>query len=103
MQQLTHQDITQALSLQGDNLLIALPLPSTPLKTTQWTERFAALFDFTCYEADWGADRYQIRLRNNDVECLLCIEWLCEAMWLTPLGQSHSATFLKDWLYQKKS
>ncbi len=103
MQQLTHQNIIQALSIQGNNLLIELPLPSTPLKTTQWAEGFATLFDFTCYEADWGADRYQIRLRNNDVECLLCIEWLCEAMWLTPLGQSHSATFLKDWLYQKKS
>lgn len=98
MSHLSKIDLLHAASLEGENIQFTLSLPQTPLKTTQWAQRFATLFSFTIGEPDWGADRFQVRLVNDSTECLLCIEWLCEAIWVSPLGSNQDAASLLTYL-----
>ncbi len=88
------------------NVLIPLPLPVNPLKTEQWVTRFSELFSFTRSTPDWGADRYQVVLSSQQgdvqLQCVLCIEWLCEAIWLEPIGIQQSPQALIDYLMTAK-
>ena len=91
-------NLNHAIQLTEHGVTLALPLPQTPLKTQQWVAQFGARFALNLGEPDWGADRYQIALSNEVVSCLLCIEWLCEAIWLEPLGASESPQQLHRYL-----
>lgn len=99
---LTINDIRQHTVVSEHSVEIRLSLPTTPLKTQQWTEQFCQLFNFTLSEADWGADRFQAILTaqssNTDLQCMLCIEWLCEAIWLEPIGTQQSPGVINDYL-----
>ncbi len=90
MQQLTKTALQQAFTRRDGVIEVSLPLPETPLKAQQLTQALANHFALTPGEADWGADRYQVALNtsgnNNELRCILCIEWLCEAIWLEPTG-----------------
>ncbi|GEA07369.1 hypothetical protein KUL42_21300 [Alteromonas sp. KUL42] len=104
MQQLTRQDVLSHLSVHNETLEIRLPLPSTPLKTKQWVAQFATLFCFHCTEGDWGADRYQVMLsaseEEHELRCILCIEWLCESIWLEPTGVQQNTETLANYLHR---
>jgi len=72
------------------------------LKTQQWVSHFCSLFNFSISETDWGADRFQaiITTQSSDTafQCMLCIEWLCEAIWLEPIGTQQSTRAIFDYL-----
>ncbi|MFZ8201176.1 hypothetical protein [Alteromonas portus] len=105
MQNFTKEDIQQHAVVNEQSLEIRLTLPTTPLKTQQWAARFCAMFNFKLSETDWGADRFQALLTANkgdaDMQCMLCIEWLCEAIWLEPVGTQQSTSAIFHYLFQK--
>lgn len=90
MQQLTRTAIQQALIRHDEVIVLSLALPETPLKAQQLTQALTKHFALIPGDADWGADRYQVVLNtsgnNNELRCILCVEWLCEAIWLEPTG-----------------
>ena len=94
MQPFTKSDIQQHAVVNEHSVEIRLALPSTPLKTQQWVEQFCELFHFSLSDTDWGADRFQalVTTQSDDThfQCMLCIEWLCEAIWLEPIGTQQS-------------
>lgn len=109
-------DIISALHTTQSSVQIAVPLPMSPLKTEQWVNQFTSHFSFQPSQPDWGADRYQVVLTSADqgpstsdkkaFQCLLCIEWLCEAIWLEPIGNEHvgmtqNPGFISDYLKQQ--
>ena len=102
MQNLTKEDIQQHAVVNEQSVEIRVALPLTPLKTQQWAEQFCQLFNFTLSEADWGADRFQAILTaqssNTDLQCMLCIEWLCEAIWLETIGTQQSPGVINDYI-----
>lgn len=91
-------NLIHAIQPTEHGVTLKLPLPQTPLKTQQWVAQFCAHFALNEGEPDWGADRYQVVLSNETVSCLLCIEWLCEAIWLEPLGANQSPQQLHHYL-----
>lgn len=99
MQQLTIQNIKAASFSENNLMRINLPLPTTPLKTEQWINTFCLLFNLRPSNAEWGADRYQVTLSNSEFSCLLFIEWLCEAIWLEPIG-NHVSSSIYDYLFK---
>lgn len=101
MQQLTIQNLKALSKINGQALFIDTPLPSTPLKTQQWEQTFCTLFDLTATNQEWGADRYQVTLSNDSFSCMLFIEWLCEAIWLEPIGSNENAQDLYDYLFDE--
>lgn len=86
MQQLTIENIKAASFIEKNLMRINLPLPPTPLKTEQWVATFCTLFNLRATNAEWGADRYQVTLSNSDFSAILFIEWLCDAIWIEPIG-----------------
>jgi hypothetical protein len=102
MQHLIASDVIAALRNTESSVEITLPLPSTPLKTEQWVTQFVSLFQFQASQADWGADRFQVVLTSlidqQPFQCLLCIEWLCEAIWLEPIGSGQRPQIIGDYL-----
>ena len=104
MQKLTKEDILQHALVNEGSVEIRAALPATPLKTQQWVEQFCALFNFKLSEADWGADRFQAVVTasasDTDLQCMLCIEWLCEAIWLEPIGTQQSPSVIFNYLLQ---
>ena len=105
MHNFTKQDIQKNAAINEQSLEIRLSLPTTPLKTQQWVEQFCGLFDFKLSETDWGADRFQAVITANkggtDLQCMLCIEWLCEAIWLEPIGTQQSPSIILNYLIQQ--
>ena len=105
MQNLTKEDIQQHAVVNEQSVEIRVALPLTPLKTQQWAEKFCGLFDFKLSETDWGADRFQPVITANkgdtDLQCMLCIEWLCEAIWLEPIGTQQSPSIILNYLIQQ--
>ena len=101
MQQLTIQNLKALSKINGQALFIDTPLPSTPLKTQQWEQTFCTLFNLTATNQEWGADRYQVTLSNGSFSCMLFIEWLCEAIWLEPIGSNENAQDLYDYLFDE--
>lgn len=86
MQQLTAQTYKNFLHKQDDIILVNTDIPATPLKARQLVDALCNGSGFSQLAPDWGADRYQVMLVKQDIRCLLCIEWLCEAVWLEPTG-----------------
>ncbi|GGW84356.1 DUF3630 family protein [Alteromonas halophila] len=82
MQQLTAADLRLALIISDDVISLKLPLPAGVAATNQWVKQFCALTGCHLLNHEWGADRYQAHLQCNNYRLLLCIEWLCEAIWL---------------------
>lgn len=82
MQQLTQESLLSALSKSEQVIQVALPLPATPGKATLWLTQFSRLIGLQVNGTEWGADRLQATLANEDIRCRLCMEWLCEAIWL---------------------
>lgn len=105
MQNLTKEDIQQHAVVNEQSVEIRVALPLTPLKTQQWAEKFCGLFDFKLSETDWGADRFQAVITakkgDTDLQCMLCIEWLCEAIWLEPIGTQQSPSIILNYLIQQ--
>lgn len=105
MQNLTKEDIQQYTVVNEQSVEIRVALPSTPLKTQQWAEQFCTLFNFKLSETDWGADRFQAVVTANegetDLQCMLCMEWLCEAIWLEPIGTQQSTSAILHYLFEK--
>ncbi|WP_394223457.1 hypothetical protein [Alteromonas gracilis] len=108
MQPFTIRDIQQHAVVNEQSVEIRLALPATPLKTQQWVQHFCALFGFSLSETDWGADRFQAIVTsqsqdasqpcNTHFQCMLCIEWLCEAIWLEPVGTQQSPNTVYQYL-----
>lgn len=104
MQQLSPSVLTQALTVRGDVILIDLPLPASIAATNQWLNRFCTLTGAAVTGQEWGADRFQAHLRLSDKALMLCIEWLCDAMWLEPdAGEARSAAELAAYLVDNVS
>tara|TARA_Y100000296_G_scaffold53078_2_gene60809 strand:+ start:2267 stop:2584 length:318 start_codon:yes stop_codon:yes gene_type:complete len=105
MSPLSKEQLKHHLFLGEQSVEVCLPLPQTPLKTQQWAAHFAAAFDFSLSQADWGADRYQATLTSvstaPSIQCILCIEWLCDAIWLEPIGAQQSPRHLFNYFVQK--
>lgn len=105
MQPLLASNVIAALRNTELSVEIILPLPTTPLKTEQWLSQFVSLFHFQASQADWGADRFQVVLTSlkgyQPFQCLLCIEWLCEAIWLEPIGSEQHPNIISDYLKEQ--
>jgi len=86
VQQLTAQTYKDFLQQQNDIILVNTEVPATPLKAKQLVDALCHGSGFSQLAPDWGADRFQVMLVKQDIRCLLCIEWLCEAVWLEPTG-----------------
>lgn len=82
MQQLTAQQLCQAMVVDGDIIHLRLSLPDSVAATHQWISQFCALSHARLQDQEWGADRYQAHIYCGSARLLLCIEWLCEAIWL---------------------
>lgn len=102
MQQLTVPSVIGNAVVTENAIEFKLPLPSSPLKTQQWVDEFCQQFVFTQAEADWGADRFQVTLSTPELHCMLCIEWLCEAIWLEPIGTNQDTQRLYAYLCAQK-
>lgn len=102
MQQLTRADLQAVASQTADSIQLALPLPVTPLKTEQLASQIGAALGMNSSTPDWGADRFQVCLSNQQMRCVLCIEWLCEAIWLEPTGTTDLAGLWR-WLSQTQA
>jgi hypothetical protein len=104
MPKISKDEILNAMHITQHSVEIHLPLPPTPLKTQQWANEFAHQFNLEQSEFDWGADRFQVVLNTQQhephLQCILCIEWLCEAMWLEPIGAQQSPQVLADYFRQ---
>ncbi|MEC8375083.1 MAG: hypothetical protein VX078_09795 [Pseudomonadota bacterium] len=103
MQQLTRSTVLNSMRVGETSIEIMQPLPSTPLKTQQWVDNFKQLFSLEASESDWGADRFQVVLSSASsdpfFQCVLCIEWLCESMWLEPIGTQQDTAALVRYLH----
>ncbi|AXR08163.1 DUF3630 family protein [Salinimonas sediminis] len=86
MQQLTAAALRSAIQRNDNHLSVALPLPASVAQATHLAEHIAQSGGFTVGPTHWGADRLQVMLIKQDISALLCIEWLCEAMWIEPTG-----------------
>lgn len=106
MQQLTKSALLDSMRVGEASIEIKQPLPTTPLKTQQWVNAFTQLFSLTASESDWGADRFQVVLSSTKApsffQCVLCIEWLCEAIWLEPIGTQQSTTELMQYFSEHR-
>lgn len=91
MQQLTAWQLSHAIILEGDVIHLRLPLPDSIADTHQWVTQLCALSNARLQDQEWGADRYQAHIYCGSFRLLLCIEWLCEAIWLErDAGETHS-------------
>jgi hypothetical protein len=103
MQQLTRSTVLSSMRVGETSIEIMQPLPSTLLKTQQWVDNFKQLFSLEASESDWGADRFQVVLSSTSsdpfFQCVLCIEWLCESMWLEPIGTQQDTAALVCYLH----
>ncbi len=86
MQQLTPGGLRSVMHCHDRHISIALPLPDSVAQATRLAEHIARSGGFTVGSTHWGADRLQVMLIKQDISALLCIEWLCEAMWIEPTG-----------------
>lgn len=88
MQQLTPQAIASALVCEGGIVRWSGSMPSTQQQAVSLCHHIARLLQARQGENDWGADRLQVRLIADEFEMLFNVEWLCEAVWLEPVGAS---------------
>jgi len=102
MQQLNVTNIMKASHPESKILRIDLPLPSTPLKTEQWLTQFCQCIGAYATNCEWGADRFQATLNNENLSCLLFIEWMCDAIWIEPIGTGTTADEIYKHLFHRK-
>lgn len=86
MQQLTAQYIRAHLVKQGEQFVWHGEFPRTQPHAVSLQHHMAKCLNATAGELDWGADRLQVRLSTTKFDVLFNIEWLCEAVWLEPIG-----------------
>lgn len=98
MQQLTSEALRLAYRREGDVVRILLPLPHTPAATLRWVSQFATVTNATLQSEEWGADRFQSTLFTGELQILINIEWLCDAIWLELIaGGDNAGDKLWDW------
>ena len=98
MQQLTPPAIANALVCEPCIIRWAGPMPATQQQAVGLCHNIARLLNARQGENDWGADRLQVRLVADDFELLFNVEWLCEAVWLEPVGASNAHISKADML-----
>lgn len=103
MQQLTLTSLKQGVQLQEESLRIDLPLPDNLAKARQFIRQFCQLVQGEASNEYLGADRLQVTVRVFDIDYLLCIEWLCDAMWLTASDNTSNDTLasLYNWIHSQ--
>ncbi|WP_421133193.1 hypothetical protein [Alteromonas sp. A079] len=103
--QLTKSTILDGLEPHDQSVVIAIAMPSTPLKTAQLINAFCTFFNCSAQPTDWGADRCQTILSPIDDSLSLCflmhVDWLCDAIWLEPLGKNQDINALVQYLTTK--
>jgi hypothetical protein len=93
MQQLTPRQLGKSLQYETDAITINLPLPKEQSEGKDFCLMLIDGLQARCQSLDIGADRVQGVLYLGDESALLHIDWLCEAIWLTPVGeQGHNYT-----------
>ncbi|MBU3023684.1 DUF3630 family protein [Aestuariibacter sp. A3R04] len=80
-----HQ-FAQSAQLQGNAIVLSLPLPHSPAEANRLITQFAQAFECKLHAPDWGADRLQVLFTCHQQQYLFHIEWLCEAIWIEPVG-----------------
>lgn len=97
--------ILNSLVPQDHALVIGIAIPSTPLKTEQFISVFCTLFNCRAQPIDWGADRCQTIIAKKDdshaLSFLMHIDWLCDAIWLEPLGNNQDINAILQYLTTK--
>ena len=91
MQQITLTEFIDSMVSHGDHIVLHLPLPSTLARARHLSETIARLLDATLENEYLGADRFQVSIVHPSFAVHLCVEWLCESVWLTPISASESA------------
>ncbi|QJR81193.1 DUF3630 family protein [Alteromonas pelagimontana] len=86
MQQLNFEKLNIQAHREQEAIRLEMALPGSPLATERFIKRLANTLDLTSHSHEWGADRFQAVLEAGDIRCLLCIEWLCDAVWLENAG-----------------
>ena len=99
MQQLNKNELANALVCEPSVIRWIGPMPATQQQAVGLCHNVARLLKARQGEADWGADRLQVRLTANNFELVFNVEWLCEAVWLEPVGAS-SAQLSKSQMIQ---
>lgn len=102
MQQLTQQQIANFLHVEDTLISWHGPMPDSQQAAVSLCHRIARLLKAKASETDWGADRMQVKLHNEQFELLLNVEWLCEAVWLQPIGFSQSQLTQPEMLHAIK-
>jgi|GEM_PF-5179267 hypothetical protein len=105
LNKLDKRTVLNSLVPQEHTVVIAIALPSTPLKTTQFINAFCSFFNCRAQQTDWGADRCQTIIETGDesyaLSFLINIDWLCDAIWLEPLGNNQDVDALLQYLTTK--
>ena len=102
MQQVHLSRIKTVATQVGETITLNMPLPATPARTNQFIAQLVHALQAEAQEPEWGADRVQVVITADEVRILLCIEWLCDAIWLEPAGGlNNSPEYLWDWLQAK--
>ena len=102
MQQLDVNQIKQSARRIDETIVLDFPLPQTPGRTSQFITQLDSAFGAEAQEPEWGADRVQVVIIAEEVRMLLCIEWLCDSIWLESAGGiNNTADFLWQWLQAK--
>lgn len=104
MERYDRSRFAQQAILQNDSVVFSLPLPHSPAEALSLVNQFSKSFECNLHEPDWGADRLQVSFICQDRQYLFQIEWLCEAIWIEPVGtQDENLTFLWHHITQKQS
>ena len=88
MQQFTPAAIANALVSEPGIIRWVGPMPATQQQAVGLCHNSARLLNARKVENGWGADRLQGRLKADNFELRFNLEWLCEAVWLEPVGAS---------------
>ncbi|GGF59536.1 DUF3630 family protein [Alteromonas lipolytica] len=99
MQQLTLTTIARNWVCEPNVIRWTGTMPATQQQAVGLCHNIAKVLNARQGESDWGADRLQVRLSADDFEVVLNVEWLCEAVWLEPVGAS-SALLSKSQMIQ---
>lgn len=88
MQQLTQANFARQWVSEEEVIRWIGPMPETQQQAISLCHQTARLLQARQGEPDWGADRLQVRFSADNFELVFNVEWLCEAVWLEPVGAS---------------
>ena len=88
MQQLSLNQLCESMVYHDDYIILSLPLPTTLARARHLSQNIASLLDADLDNEYIGADRFQISVIHPSYEMHLCVEWLCESVWLAPVSAS---------------